>query len=168
MDISDLQLVLVRYGSDTGLVSLAARSILCHTVETNDGGLEWPKGLPVVDFSDESKFTLLLGQDPEEPDHDWDDVLRYVLDHARKLDLIKKPIVTRSYTRIVTMTVACLAEDAQDVKRSLFAPDDGECWYLNHNCPLGPIRVGIRLPTAAEEAAARDALDVDEEGEEQP
>ena len=168
MDMNELQLVLVRYGSDTGLISLAARSILCHTVETNDGGLEWPKGIPVVDFSDEDKFTLLLGQDPEEPDHDWDDVLRYVLDHAGELDLIKQPIVTSPYIRIVTMDVACLAEDAQDIKESLFNSTSQPCWYCDHNCPLGPIRVDIRFPTAAEEAAAREALDVNENAEEQP
>jgi hypothetical protein len=167
MKANDLRLVLVRYGSDTGLISLAARSILCHTVETNDGGLEWPKGIPVVDFADEGKFTQLLGQDPEEPDHDWDDVLRYVLDHAGELDLIKKPLVTKSHTRIVTMQIACLAQDAQDVKQSMFN-EEGRCWYYDHDCPLGPIRVGICIPTAAEEAAAREALDVDEEGEEQP
>ena len=87
MNEEDLQLILVRYGSDTGLISLAAQAILCHTVETADGGLEWPKGVPIVDFSEESRFTKLLGQDPDEPQHNWEDVLQYVLEHQRELGL---------------------------------------------------------------------------------
>jgi len=165
MNEEDLQLVLVRYGSDTGLISLRAQAILCHTVETGDGGLEWPKGIPVVDFSEESRFTRLLGQDPEEPQHNWEDVLKYALEHQRELGLGEHFAAQSPCTRIVTMQVACMAEDAEDVKRSLF--DEMErCWYLDHHCPLGPIKVGIRLPTAVEEVAARDALDVDEMGEE--
>ena len=161
MNEEDLQLVLVRYGSDTGLISIRAQAILCHTVETGDGGLEWPKGIPVVDFSDESRFTRLLGQDPGEPQHNWEDVLRYVLDHQQELGLNEQFVATSPCTRIVTMQVACMAEDAEDVKRSLF--DETErCWYLDHHCPMGPIKVGIRLPTPVEEVAARDALDADE------
>ena len=87
MNEEDMQLVLVRYGSDTGLISLCARAILCHTVETGDSGLEWPKDIPVVDFSEESRFTRLLGRGSEEPQHNWDDVLRYVLEHQRELGL---------------------------------------------------------------------------------
>jgi hypothetical protein len=74
-------------------------------------------------------------------------------------------VAIEPHTRVVTMRVACMAEDAEDVKRSLF-DESGRCWYLDHHCPLGPIKVGIRLPTAVEEVAARDALDVDETGEE--
>jgi hypothetical protein len=85
VNLNDLQLVLVRYGSDTGLVSIAARSILCHTVDTGDGGIEWPRDIPLVDFSDESRFTVLLGQDADEPQHDWEDVLAYVLNHLGEL-----------------------------------------------------------------------------------
>ena len=161
MNDEDLQLVLVRYGSDTGLISLAAQAILCHTVETGDGGLEWPKGIPLVDFSDESRFTRLLGQDPNEPQHNWEDVLRYVLEHRLELGLGEHFIAQSPCTRVVTMQVACTADDAEDVKRSLF-DESGPCWYLDHNCPLGPIKVTIRLPTAVEEVAARDALDVEE------
>ena len=160
MNEEDLQLVLVRYGLDTGLISLRAQVILCHTVETSDGGLEWPKGIPVVDFSDESRFTSLLGQDPDEPQHNWEDVLQYVLENQRELGLGEHFVAQSPCTRIVTMQVACMAEDAEDVKRSLF-DESGQCWYLDHHCPLGPIKVGIRLPTAVEEVAARDALDVD-------
>ena len=165
MNEEDLQLVLVRYGSDTGLISLAAQAILCHTVETSDGGLEWPRGIPAVDFSDESRFSRLLGQDPNEPQHNWEDVLQYVLEHQRELGLREHAVTGRLHTRVVTMRVACMAEDAEDVKRSLF-DESGRCWYLDHHCPLGPIRVAIRLPTAIEEVAARDALDADETGKE--
>ena len=165
MNEEDLQLILVRYGSDTGLISLAAQAILCHTVETADGGLEWPKGVPIVDFSEESRFTKLLGQDPDEPQHNWEDVLRYVLEHQRELGLGEYFLAQSPHTRIVTMRVACMAEDAEEVKRSLF-DESGRCWYLDHNCPLGPIQVAIRLPTAVEEVAARDALDADETGRE--
>ena len=161
MNEEDLQLVLARYGSDTGLISLRAQAILCHTVETGDGGLEWPKGIPVVDFSEESRFTKLLGQDPDEPQHNWEDVLRYVLEHQQELGLGEHFVAQSPSTRIVTMQVACMAEDAEDVKRSLF-DESGPCWYLDHHCPLGPIKVGIRLPTSVEEVAARDALDAEE------
>jgi len=166
MNINDLQFILVRYGSDTGLISLAARAIVCHTVETGDGGLEWPRDIPIVDFSDESKFTRLLRQDPDEPRHNWDDVLQYVLAHAAEIISGGRPPVTEFYARVVTMQVACMAEDAEEVKLSLFGPDGRPCWYLDHNCPLGPIRVDIRLPTTAEEVDARDALDVEEPGQE--
>ena len=162
MNSEDLQLVLVRYGSDTWLISLAARAILCHTVEAGDGGLAWPKGIPVVDFSDESKFTLALGQDPEVPEHNWDDVLQYVLGHTKELGLSWLSAAPEPCTRIVTMQVACLEEDASDVKDSLFNSGDQPCWYYDHNCQLGPILVDIRLPTAAEEAVARVALDVED------
>ena len=165
MNEEELQLVLVRYGSDTGLISLAAQAILCHTVETGDGGLKWPKGIPVVDLSDESRFARLLGQDPNEPRHNWDDVLAYVLNHQRELGLGEHFIADSPCTRIVTMQVSCMEEDAEDVKASLF-DESGRCWYLDHNCPLGPIRVAIRLPTAIEEVAAADALDADETGKE--
>ena len=165
MNIDDLQLVLVRYGSDTGLISLRARAILCHTVDSGDGGLEWPKGIPVVDFSEESRFTRLLGQDPDEPQHNWEDVLAYVLDHAGELGLAERSVAIEPHTRVVTMQVSCMAEDADDVKRSLF-DEKGRCWYFDNDCPLGPIKVEIRLPSAVEEVAARDALDVDETGEE--
>ena len=165
MNEEDLQLILVRYGSDTGLISLRAQAILCHTVEIGDGGLEWPKGIPVVDFSKESRFTRLLGQDPNEPQHNWDDVLAYVLTHQRELGLGEHFIADSPCTRIVTMQVSCMEEDAEDVKASLF-DDGGRCWYLDHHCPLGPIRVAIRLPTAIEEVAAADALDADETGKE--
>lgn len=165
MNEEDLQLVLVRYGSDTGLISLRAQAILCHTVETGDGGMEWPKGIPVVDFSEEGRFTRLLGQDPNEPQHNWEDVLQYVLNHQRALGLGDHSIAIKPHTRVVTMQVACMAEDAEDVKRSLF-DESGRCWYLDHHCPLGPIKVGIRLPTAIEEVAARDALDANETGKE--
>jgi len=164
MNIDDLQLVLVRYGADTGLISLAAQAILCHTVDSGDGGLEWPKGIPVVDFSEASRFTLLLGQNPDEPRHNWEDVLAYVLDHAREMGL-NQSVAIDPCTRVVTMQVACMAEDAEDVKRSLF-DENGPCWYLDHHCPLGPIKVKIRLPTAVEEVAARDALDADETNQE--
>ena len=165
MNEEDLQLVLVRYGSDTGLISLAARAILCHTIEDGDGGLEWPKGIPVVDFSEESRFTRLLGQDSDEPRHNWEDVLTYVLDHARELGLAEHSLAIEPHTRVVTMQVACMAEDAEDVKQSLF-DEKGRCWYFDNHCPLGSIKVGIRLPTAVEEVAARDALDADETGKE--
>ncbi len=165
MNINDLNLVLVRYGSDTGVISLTARAILCHTIETGDGGLEWPKTIPIVDFSNEEKFTLLLGQNPEEPEHDWDDVLQYVLEHERELELVGKPTTIQPCTRVVTMRVACMAEDAEDVKQSLYNPDNQPCWYYDHNCPLGPIKVGIHLPTAADESAARECLDVEETDE---
>lgn len=65
-------------------------------------------------------------------------------------------------TRIVSMQVAVLAEDAEEVQQSLYAPDDKHCWYYGHNCPLGPIQVAIRLPTEDEDSAAREDLDVDE------
>ena len=68
--------------------------------------------------------------------------------------------------RLVTMQVACMVEDAEEVKRSLF-DESGQCWYLDHHCPLGPIKVGIRLPTAVEEVAAREALDANEADEEE-
>ena len=161
MNIEDLQLALVRYGSDTGLISLAAQAILCHTVGSGDGGLEWPKGIPVVDLSEESRFTKLLGQDPDEPRHNWEDVLDYVLNHQRELGLGDHFVAESPCTRVVTMQVACMAEDAEDVQQSLF-DENGPCWYLDHHCPLGPVKVGIRLPTAIEEVAARDALDVDD------
>jgi len=161
MNIDDLQLVLVRYGSDTGLISLTAQAILCHTVDSGDGGLEWPKGIPVADFSEESRFTLLLGQDPDEPRHNWEDVLHYVLNHTGELGLAGYSVAIEPHTRVVTMQVACMAEDAEDVKASLF-DEKGQCWYLDHQCPLGPIKVGIRLPTAVEEVAARDSLDAEE------
>jgi len=165
MNIEDLQLVLVRYGSDTGLISLAAQAILCHTVDSGDGGLEWPKGIPVADFSEESRFTRLLGQDPDEPRHNWEDVLAYVLNHQRELGLGEHFVAQSPCTRVVTMQVACMAEDAEDVKQSLF-DEKGQCWYFDNNCPLGPIKVGIRLPTAVEEVAARDSLDADETNQE--
>jgi hypothetical protein len=161
MNIEDLQLALVRYGSDTGLISLAAQAILCHTVDSGDGGLEWPKGIPVVDFSEEGRFTRLLGQDPNEPRHNWEDVLHYVLNHTGELGLAGYSVAIEPHTRVVTMQVACMAEDVEDVKQSLF-DEKGQCWYLDHHCPLGPIKIGIRLPTAVEEVAARDALDVEE------
>ena len=166
MNEEDMQLVLVRYGSDTGLISLAAQAILCHTVETADGGLEWPRGIPVVDFSEESRLTRMLGQNPDEPEHNWEDVLQYVLEHQRELGLGEHFLADSPCTRIVTMQVACMAEDAEDVKRSLF-DEGGRCWYLDHHCPLGPIKVGIRRPNAVEEVAARDALDADEAGKEE-
>jgi hypothetical protein len=165
MNEEDLQLVLVRYGSDTGLISLRARAILCHTVDSGDGGLEWPKDIPVVDFSEEGRFTRLLGQDRDEPQHNWEDVLNYVLDHTGELGLADHPVAIEPHTRVVTMQVACMAEDAEDVKQSLFN-EKGGCWYFDNDCPLGPIRVGIRLPTAVEEVAACDALDANETGKE--
>ena len=116
----------------------------------------------MVDFSDEDRFTRLVGQDPDEPRHNWDDILAYVLDHEEELHLAERPIAVTPYTRLVTMQVSCMAEDAEDVKRSLFDEGAGRCWYLDHNCPLGPIRVGVRLPTDVEELAARDGLDVEE------
>ena len=161
MNISDLQLVLVRYGSDSGLISIAARSILCHTVDIGDGGIEWPRDIPVVDFSDESRFTVLIGQDADEPQHGWEDVLAYVLNHLGELGVAGHYVAIEPCTRIVTMQVSCMAEDAQDVKRSLFDEKKALCWYLAHDIALGPIKVEIRLPTAVEEVAARDALDVD-------
>ena len=161
MNEQDLQLVLVRYGADTGLISLAAQAILCHTVGSGDGGMEWPKGIPLVDFSDENRFTRLLGQDPDEPRHNWEDVLHYVLNHTGELGLAGYSVAIEPCTRVVTMQVACMAEDAEDVKQSLF-DEKGQCWYFDNNCPLGPIKVGIRLPTAVEEVAARDALDAEE------
>ena len=165
MNIDDLQLVLVRYGSDTGLISMAVQAILCHTVGSGDGGMEWPKGIPVVDFSEESKFTRLLGQDPDEPKHNWEDVLAYVLNHTGELGLAGYSVAIEPCTRVVTMQVACMAEDAEDVKASLFE-EKGQCWYFDNNCPLGPIKVAIRLPTAVEEVAARDSLDADETNQE--
>ena len=66
-------------------------------------------------------------------------------------------------TRIIEMKVACLAEDVEEVKGSLFTPDgqgDGHCWFYDHNCPLADIRVTDREPTAAEESSACDNLDV--------
>ena len=164
MNTDDLQLVLVRYGSDTGLISLAAGAILCHTVDTGDGGLEWPRDIPLVDFSEEDRFTRMLGQNPEEPNHNWEDVLRYVLDHREELESIEQPIAAPC-TRVVTMRVACLVEDAEDVRQSLFNSDNQPCWYYDHNCPLGPVQVGIRLPTAAEEEDACEDLDVEEADE---
>jgi hypothetical protein len=161
MDQEDLRLVLVRYGSDTGLISLSAQAIVCHTVDRGDGGLEWPKGIPAVDFSDESRFTRLLGQDLGQPRHNWEDVLGYVLNHQQDLGLLNEPVMIEPRTRVVTLRVACLAEDAEDVKHSLF-DERGPCWYLDHHCPLGPIKVGVRSPTAAEETAAREALDAAE------
>jgi len=166
MTEEDVKLVLVRYGSDTGLISLAARCILCHTIGTGDGDVAWPPGIPVVDFRDEGRFTRLLGQDPDEPRHNWDDVLAYVLEHAGELDLTAQPIAVTPYTRVVTMQVSCLVEDAEEVKRSLFDESARRCWYLGHHCALGPIRVGIRLPTDVEELAARDGLDADGVGQE--
>lgn len=163
MNEQDLQLVLVRYGSDTGLISLAAQALLCHTVDSGDGGLEWPKNVPVVDFGEEDRFSGLLGQDPDGPEHNWDDVLQYVLVHRQELGLGDSSLTRSPLTRVVTFQVACLAEDAEDVKRSLFG-ERGRCWYYDHHCPLGPIQVAVRLPTAIEEFAARKSLDVDETG----
>ena len=65
-------------------------------------------------------------------------------------------------TRVVTMQVAVLAEDAEQVQQSLYAPDDKHSWYYGHCCPLGPIQVATRLPTADEDSAARENLNADE------
>ena len=165
MNIDDLQLVLVRFGADTGLVSLAAGAVLCHTVDCGEGGLEWPKDIPLADFSGGGRLTRLLGQEADEPRHNWEDVLQYVLGHRRELGLGEHFVAQSPCTRIITMQVACMAEDAEDVKLSLFGPEGKPCWYFDNDCPLGPIKVKVRLPTALEEVAARDALDVEDNPE---
>ena len=74
--------------------------------------------------------------------------------------------MTPTHTRIITMTVACLVEDAEEVKHSLFTPDgkaDGHCWFYDHNCPLANITVSDRASTAEEERTACENLDVPEE-----
>ena len=63
--------------------------------------------------------------------------------------------------RKIVMTVFCLAEDAEDVKASLFC-EDGDCWFYNNDAPLGNITVEILEPTDEEEAKAREALDVED------
>ena len=73
---------------------------------------------------------------------------------------------SRQYTRIITLNVTCLEEDAEDVKVSLFNPGSEQpSWYYDHNCPLGPVKVDLRLPTLEEEAAGREALDIEERKE---
>ena len=72
--------------------------------------------------------------------------------------------MAQTRARIITMTVACLAEDAEEVKRSLFSPDavaDGHCWFYDHNCPLADITVTDREPTEQEERSACENLDID-------
>lgn len=73
---------------------------------------------------------------------------------------------SRQYTRIITLNVTCLEEDAEDIKVSLFNPDSGQpSWYYDHDCPLGPVKVDLRLPTPEEETAGREALDIEERKE---
>ena len=70
---------------------------------------------------------------------------------------------SQKYTRIVTMQVTCLEEDTEDVKASLLNPDSKQpSWYYDQHCPLGPIKVEVRLPTPEEEAAGRGAFDIEE------
>ena len=108
---------------------MAARAILCHTVETGDGGLEWPKDVPVVDFSDESQFTRLMGQAPDNPEHNWEDVLRHVLGYVpestsngrrRNTGSIKKArddirtmldVLLRGYMRMAGTDQSCAVRD---------------------------------------------------------
>ena len=71
-----------------------------------------------------------------------------------------------NHTRIVVVQVTCLAEDAEDVKASLFNPDSRQpSWYYDHNCPLGPIKVEVRQPTRDEEVSGCKALDIEEREE---
>jgi hypothetical protein len=72
--------------------------------------------------------------------------------------------VAKSRTRVITMRVACLAEDVEEVKNSLFTPDGqggGRCWFYDHNCPLADIKVTDRAPTPQEEQEACENLDVE-------
>ena len=67
-----------------------------------------------------------------------------------------------SCIRIVALEVACMAEDAEDVKRSLFNPDSTQpSWYYDHGIALGPVQVSARRPTKPEDVRARQALDVE-------
>jgi len=64
--------------------------------------------------------------------------------------------------RIVTLEVACMAADVEDVKTSLFNPDSTQpSWYYDHSISLGPVKVSDREPSESEDARAREALDVE-------
>jgi len=77
-----------------------------------------------------------------------------------EMELLEDHIIARSaHTRVVTMQVSCMAEDAEEVRASLFH-ETGRCWFFDHDCPLGLIKVDVRLPTAVEEAKACETLDV--------
>ena len=61
-------------------------------------------------------------------------------------------------TRKITMTVFCLEEDANDVKRELFGEDDLNCWFFGSDFPLTNIKVDISEPTAEENEQAIEEL----------
>jgi len=70
--------------------------------------------------------------------------------------------VRDSPVRVIALRVTCMAADAEDVTKSLFNPDSTQpSWYYDNNVPLGPIQVHDRAPTADEDAAGRECMDVE-------
>jgi hypothetical protein len=93
--------------------------------------------------------------------------LKQSINHPKETPNDKTHPTSKPPISIVTLQVACLAEDAEDVKGSLFNSEDENCWYLGNNYPLGPIHVGIRQPTDDEEARALASLENEDDDEDE-
>ena len=77
----------------------------------------------------------------------------YVLEHRRigPGEHVRSPV---SRAPVVTMQVACMAEDAEDVKQSLF-DESGRCWYLGNIAPWDPSRSGFACPRLSRRSRPR-------------
>ena len=63
-------------------------------------------------------------------------------------------------TRKIIMTVFCLAEDAEDVKKQLFDGHNQSGFFYDSNVGLANIKVEVLEPTPEEDRKASESLDV--------
>ena len=68
-------------------------------------------------------------------------------------------------TRKIVMTVFCLEEDAEDVKRQLFDGENQSGFFYDSNYGLANVTVEVLEPTPEEDRQASDHLDVFLEGD---
>ena len=62
-------------------------------------------------------------------------------------------------TRKIVMTVFCLEEDAEDVKRQLFDGENQSGFFYDSNVGLANVKVEVLEPTNEEDRKADDSLD---------
>ena len=63
-------------------------------------------------------------------------------------------------TRKIVMTVFCLEEDAEDVKKQLFDGENQSGFFYDSNVGLANVTVEILEPTPEEDRKAAESLDV--------
>jgi len=85
--ITQLKLVLVKFGSDIGLLSFVAKDCFAYTyqVESGEENVFWNEQLPIIDFSNINDFMMLIGKKFDPVIHDWDFVANYVLNNYKQL-----------------------------------------------------------------------------------